>query len=66
MMHDREKSDSCIVPGKPANKAVTSGGGAGGGKAGGQGERGAAKHGPDSAPGIRVSQALHRVREATP
>ena len=63
-MNGREKSDPCVVPGKPANKAAPSGGGAGGGKAGGLGERGPAKHGPNAEPGFDVSQALDRIREA--
>ena len=52
-MHDPEKSDSGRVAAKPTNKAGRPAGGAGGAKAGDQGERGSAKHAPDTEPGAR-------------
>src|SRR5215469_7370115 len=55
MMHGREKSDSAIVAGKPANKADRSG--AGGAKGGDQGECEPAKHGPGAEPGRHVTSA---------
>ena len=61
MMHDREKSDSAIVAGKPTNKAGATGSGAGGAKGGGQGEREPAKHAPDTGPGTRVTGAGTRT-----
>src|SRR5215475_8483231 len=49
-MHDQEKSDSGIVA-EADEQSRAAGGGAGGAKAGDQGERGAAKHIPDTGPG---------------
>ena len=56
MMHGREKSHSAIVAAKPTNKAGRARCGAGGAKGGDQGERGRAKHAPDTETG----NACHR------
>ena len=61
MMHGREKSDPVVVATKPPNKAGRTGGGGGGAKGGGQGERGPAKHAPDSEPGKRGTGAGSRT-----
>ena len=61
MMHGREKSDSAIVAAKPTNKAGQPAAELGGAKGGGQGERGPAKHAPDTEPGKRVPGAGTRT-----
>src|SRR5437016_9257152 len=55
MMNGTKKSDSLIIPAKPANKAAR--GGAGGGKQRDREKCGIAKHGPNAEPGSRVTGA---------
>ena len=65
MMHGRQKSDSCIVPRKPANKAPVGRCGAGGGKAGGHGQEVSAKHVADTEPRITLYQAPAPLRQGS-
>ena len=65
-MHDQEKSDSAIVAAKPSEQSRGPGGGGGGAKGGDQGERGPAKHAPDSGPGTRDPGAGPRTASVRP
>src|SRR5258708_8708364 len=58
MMHDREKSDSAIVAGKPTNKAVPTAAEPVEPRAGAKGN---AKHAPDTETGARVTGAGTRT-----
>ncbi len=63
MMHEREKSDPSIVPGKPANKAATAAAEPVEEREGAKGNAGQqSTHRTQSR--ASVSQALERVREA--
>jgi 1,6-anhydro-N-acetylmuramate kinase len=59
-MHDQEKSDSGTVA-EADEQGRATGGGAGGAKAGDQGERGAAKHTPDTELGRRIGRRRRRI-----
>jgi hypothetical protein len=65
MMHGREKSDSSIVPGKPANKAGEPAAEPVEGREGAEGNA-AQQSGCRTQTRERLSQALGRVREAWP
>src|SRR2546430_15703791 len=57
MMNGAKKSDSLIIPAKPANKAGPPRCGAGEGKQRDREKCGIAKHGPNAEPGSRVTGA---------
>jgi hypothetical protein len=63
MMHDREKSHSAIVAGKPTNNGGSPAAVPLEPREGDREERGRAKHTPDTEP-VCVTQALERVRQA--